>query len=236
MSPSTPARVALVTGGNRGIGFAICRQLASQGYTVLLASRDRGRGARAAEQLSQFGTVLPVVIDVAAADAGDALRRAVSAQGGRLDALINNAGILIDESRGILDADFGDLQGTLETNLYGPLRLAQAATPIMRARGYGRIVNVSSEMGQLADMGADSPAYRLSKTALNSVTAMLAAATRGENILVNSCCPGWVRTDMGGAAASLSPDEGADTPVWLATLPDGGPTGGFFQNRRVIAW
>lgn len=236
MSPSTPARVALVTGGNRGIGFAICRQLASQGYTVLLASRDRGRGARAAEQLSQFGTVLLAVIDVAAADAGDALRRAVSAQGGRLDALINNAGILIDEARGILDADFGDLQGTLETNLYGPLRLAQAATPIMRARGYGRIVNVSSEMGQLADMGADSPAYRLSKTALNSVTAMLAAATRGENILVNSCCPGWVRTDMGGASASLSPDEGADTPVWLATLPDGGPTGGFFQNRRVIAW
>lgn len=236
MSPSTPARVALVTGGNRGIGFAICRQLASQGYTVLLASRDRGRGARAAEQLSQFGTVLPAVIDVAAADAGDALRRAVSAHGGRLDALINNAGILIDESRGILDADFGDLQGTLETNVYGPLRLAQAATPIMRARGYGRIVNVSSEMGQLADMGADSPAYRLSKTALNSVTAMLAAATRGENILVNSCCPGWVRTDMGGASASLSPDEGADTPVWLATLPDGGPTGGFFQNRRAIAW
>ena len=129
------------------------------------------------------------------------------------------AGILIDESRGILDADFVDLQGTLETNVYGPLRLAQAATPIMRARGYGRIVNVSSEMGQLADMGADSPAYRLSKTALNSVTAMLAAATRGENILVNSCCPGWVRTDMGGASASLSPDEGADTPVWLATLP-----------------
>lgn len=236
MSAAIPNRVALVTGGNRGIGFAICRQLAGLGYTVLLAGRDRTRGARAAEQLAQFGVIVPVSIDVAAGDAGDALRRAVFANGGRLDALINNAAILLDESRRILDADFDELQRTLDTNVYGPLRLAQAAIPIMRTQGYGRIVNLSSEMGQLSGMGADSPAYRLSKTALNSVTAMLAAATRSEHILVNSCCPGWVRTDMGGASASLSPDEGADTPVWLATLPDGGPTGGFFQNRRVIAW
>jgi NAD(P)-dependent dehydrogenase (short-subunit alcohol dehydrogenase family) len=139
-------------------------------------------------------------------------------------------------NRGILDADFGDLQRTLETNVYGPLRLAQAAIPFMRAQRYGRVVNVSSEMGQLSDMGQGSPAYRLSKTALNSVTAMLAASTRGENILVNCCCPGWVRTDMGGPEASLTAEQGADTPVWLATLPDGGPTGGFFQSRRAIAW
>ncbi len=236
MSAASVSRVALVTGGNRGIGFAICRQLAGLGYSVLLASRDRTRGVRAAEQLTQFGAVLPVSIDVAALDAGDSLRRVVAANGGRLDALINNAAILIDEPRRILDADFSDLQRTLETNVYGPLRLAQAAIPIMRTLGYGRIVNVSSEMGQLSDMGTDSPAYRLSKTALNSVTAMLAAATRGENILINSCCPGWVRTDMGGPDASLSPEEGADTPVWLATLPDGGPTGGFFQGQRAIAW
>lgn len=236
MSPATPARVALVTGGNRGIGFAICRQLAALGYTVLLASRDRMRGVRAAEQLQRLGSVLPVTVDVAAPDAGDALRHVIAANGGRLDALINNAAILIDENRRILEADFGDLQRTLETNVYGSLRLAQAAVPIMRKQGYGRIVNVSSEMGQLAGMGDDSPAYRLSKTALNSVTTMLAAATRADNILVNSCCPGWVLTDMGGSSASLSPDEGADTPVWLATLPNGGPTGGFFQERRAIAW
>jgi NAD(P)-dependent dehydrogenase (short-subunit alcohol dehydrogenase family) len=236
MSPAMPTRVALVTGGNRGIGFSICRKLAGLGYRVLLASRDETKGVRAAEQLKQFGTVTPILIDVAASDVGDALRRAIAENGGRLDVLVNNAAILIDEPRRILDADFGELQRTLETNVFGPLRLAQATIPIMRTQGYGRIVNVSSEMGQLSDIGTGSPAYRLSKTALNSVTAMLAAATRGENILINSCCPGWVRTDMGGPAASLSPDEGADTPVWLATLPEGGPTGGFFQGRRAIAW
>jgi NAD(P)-dependent dehydrogenase (short-subunit alcohol dehydrogenase family) len=236
MSPAAADRVALVTGGNRGIGFAICRQLAVLGYTVLLASRDHKRGEQAAAQLKPFGRVVAVAIDVASPGAAQALRRAISGHGGRLDALINNAAILIDEPRRILDADLGDIQRTLETNVYGPLRLAQAAIPLMRARGYGRIVNVSSEMGQLAGMGDDSPAYRLSKTALNSVTAMLAAATRGENILVNSCCPGWVRTDMGGPGASLTAEEGADTPVWLATLPDGGPTGGFFQARTAIAW
>jgi NAD(P)-dependent dehydrogenase (short-subunit alcohol dehydrogenase family) len=235
MSAATPNRVALVTGGNRGIGFAACRKLAGLGYTVLLASRDRMRGVRAAEQLQQLGSVLPVTLDVAAPDAGDTLRRVIAANGGRLDALINNAAILIDENRRILDADFGDLQRTLETNVYGRSGW-QAAIPIMRKQGYGRIVNVSSEMGQLAGMGDDSPAYRLSKTGLNSVTTMLAAATRSDNILVNSCCPGWVRTDMGGLQASLTPEEGADTPVWLATLPDGGPTGGFFQSRRAIAW
>jgi NAD(P)-dependent dehydrogenase (short-subunit alcohol dehydrogenase family) len=236
MSAATPIRVALVSGGNRGIGFAICRQLAGLGYVVLLGSRDPMKGVLAADQLKPFGDVRAVPIDTAAADAGDALRRAVAAHGGRLDALINNAAILIDEPRGILDADFDELQRTVVTNVYGPLRLAQAAIPIMRAQGWGRIVNVSSEMGQLSSMGTGSPAYRLSKTALNSVTTMLAAATRGENILVNSCCPGWVHTDMGGPEASLSPEDGADTPVWLATLPDGGPTGGFFQNRRAIAW
>lgn len=236
MSAATPARVALVSGGNRGIGFAICRQLADLGYVVLLGSRDRRKGALAADQLKSFGDVRAVPIDAAAADAGDALRRAVATHGGRLDALVNNGAILIDEPRGILDADFDELQRTIETNVYGPLRLAQAAIPIMRAQGCGRIVNISSEMGQLSGMGDDSPAYRLSKTALNAVTVMLATATRGEDILVNSCCPGWVRTDMGGLNASLSPDEGADTPVWLATLPYGGPTGGFFQGRRAIAW
>jgi NAD(P)-dependent dehydrogenase (short-subunit alcohol dehydrogenase family) len=236
MSAATPIRVALVSGGNRGIGFAICRQLAGLGYVVLLGSRDPMKGVLAADQLKPFGDVRAVPTDTAAADAGDALRRAVAAHGGRLDALINNAAILIDEPRGILDADFDELQRTVVTNVYGPLRLAQAAIPIMRAQGWGRIVNVSSEMGQLSSMGTGSPAYRLSKTALNSVTTMLAAATRGENILVNSCCPGWVHTDMGGPEASLSPEDGADTPVWLATLPDGGPTGGFFQNRRAIAW
>ena len=232
----TSAPVAFVSGGNRGLGYASCRQQAVRGSRVLLGCRDPVKGEIAAEALRGAGDVRPAVVDTDLPDAGEALARAVAAHGNRLDVLINNAAILIDGPRGILDADFGEMQRTVVTNVFGPLRLAQAAIPIMRARGYGRIVNISSEMGQLSSMGDDSPAYRLSKTALNAVTAMLASATQGEDILVNSCCPGWVRTDMGGPAASLSPDDGADTPVWLATLPAGGPTGGFFQGRAPIAW
>ena len=124
----------------------------------------------------------------------------------------------------------------METNVYGPLLVCQALVPLMEQNGYGRIVNMSSGMGQLSDMGAGNPAYRLSKTALNAVTAMVAAGVRGSNILVNSMCPGWVRTDMGGSGAPRSVEQGADTAVWLAMLPEGGPTGGFFRDRKLIPW
>lgn len=234
-------RVALVTGGNRGIGLEICRQLAARGYGVLLASRDRARGEAAAALLRSeagidAGAVEAVALDTTDPEAGAALRAIVEAGGGRLDALVNNAAILIDERRSILEADLDEVRLTMETNVYGPLRLCQAAIPLMQAAGFGRIVNVTSEMGQLNGMGPRTPAYRLSKTALNAVTAMLAAATRGEDILVNACCPGWVRTEMGGPSAPRAPAEGADTPVWLATLPPGGPSGGFFQDRKRIPW
>jgi NAD(P)-dependent dehydrogenase (short-subunit alcohol dehydrogenase family) len=125
---------------------------------------------------------------------------------------------------------------TVETNVYGPLLLCQALVPLMERNGHGRIVNVSSGMGQLSDMGSGNPAYRLSKTALNAVTAMVSAQVRGRNILVNSMCPGWVRTDMGGSAAPRSVEQGADTALWLGTLPDEGPTGGFFRDRKPVSW
>jgi NAD(P)-dependent dehydrogenase (short-subunit alcohol dehydrogenase family) len=154
--------------------------------------------------------------------------------------LVNNAAIIADGSGGfhasVLDTVSGDLRRTFETNVLGPLRLIQAAVPVMRKQGYGRIVNISSGAGQLAEMGSGFPAYRMSKAALNALTRITAAELRDANIKVNAVCPGWVRTDMGGSDADRSVAEGAETPVWLATLPDNGPTGEFFRDRKPIPW
>jgi NAD(P)-dependent dehydrogenase (short-subunit alcohol dehydrogenase family) len=156
---------------------------------------------------------------------------------GRADVLVNNAGVMLDGGgRRIADLSLDVLQATLEVNLYGALRVTQALLPMMRRHRYGRIVNLSSGLGQLADMGSGTPAYRISKTALNAFTRILAAELEGTNIKVNSLCPGWVRTDLGGPNAPRSVEEGADTAVWLATLPDKGPSGGFFRDRKRIAW
>jgi NAD(P)-dependent dehydrogenase (short-subunit alcohol dehydrogenase family) len=162
----------------------------------------------------------------------------------RLDILVNNAGIMIDSQTSISELDVAIFQNTLETNVFGPLLLCQACISLMRTNNYGRIVNISSILGSLTDIASPaspytevrSPAYRLSKTILNGITVMLAAELRGSDVLVNSACPGWVRTELGGSCAPLSPKQGADTPVWLATLPKGGPTGGFFRDRQPIPW
>lgn len=162
---------------------------------------------------------------------------------GRVDILVNNAGVSLDghgteEAGGasVFNASLETLSATLKTNLYGPLLLAQELVPLMKQQHYGRIVNVSSGMGQLSDMEGKSPAYRISKTALNALTRILAAETRGFNILVNSVCPGWVRTDMGGPSAERTVEQGASGIVWAATLPDDGPSGGFFRDGQPIAW
>jgi NAD(P)-dependent dehydrogenase (short-subunit alcohol dehydrogenase family) len=149
---------------------------------------------------------------------------------------VNNAGVLLESMKGGLRVDLDTVRETKETNTYGPLLLCQTLIPLMRRNACGCVVNVSNGMGQLAGIGAGDLAYRTSKTALNAVTRVLAAERRGTNILVNSMCPGWVRTDMGGVGASRSVQQGADTVVWLATLPDGGPTGGFFRDRERIPW
>jgi NAD(P)-dependent dehydrogenase (short-subunit alcohol dehydrogenase family) len=161
-----------------------------------------------------------------------------------LDVLVNNAGILLDSETPLLELSVTLFQNTLETNALGPLLLSQACVPLMKTNHYGRIVNMSSTLGSLTDIAnpdssyeqVQSPAYRLSKTLLNGITVLLAKELRGTNILVNSACPGWVRTDMGGDKAPLLPEQGAATPVWLATLPDDGPSGGFFREQQPIPW
>lgn len=228
-------RVALISGGNRGIGREIARQLAGQGYRVVIGSRELAKGEEAAHELGQ--NVTAVQLDVTDEDSIVAAVASVERDLERLDVLVNNAGIVGGGwSTNAVDADLDEVRRTLETNLFGAWRLTEEALPLMRKNGYGRIVNISSGMGQLSDMGGHSPAYRLSKTGLNVLTRMLTAELGEENILVNSVCPGWVRTDMGTQSARVSVEEGADTPVWLATLPDDGPRGGFFRNRESIPW
>ena len=227
-------RVALVSGANRGIGLEICRQLAETGLTVILGSRDKENGRRAAEVLS--GDVSAHQLDVTDENSVERLGSYIEEEFGRLDVLVNNAGIFNDEGQQGIAADLGFVREALEVNLLGAWRLCEMAVPLMQRGGYGRIVNISAILGSINDMGGGSPAYRVSKAGLNALTRILSSELRGSGVLVNSVSPGWVRTDMGGSGASLSVEEGAETPVWAATLPDNGPTGGFFRDRREVPW
>lgn len=232
------SRVALVTGGNRGIGFEICRELAQRGLAVVLTARDAGEGKAAVKALRDAGLEVGFYrLDVTSCRSVRACVAAVAEQRGRIDVLVNNAGVLLDP-RGsrFLDSKLDTYRETLETNFFGPLQLAQAVVPLMKARRYGRIVNISSGLGQLAELGPGSPAYRVSKTALNALTRILAAEFRESNVLANSMCPGWVRTRMGGDGAPRTAAQAAQTAAWLATLSDDGPSGGFFRDREPIPW
>lgn len=231
-------RIALVTGGNRGIGHEICRQLALAGIGVVMSARDAAKGKAAAKKFAESGASVSFLqLDVTSEKSIADSMAWIDSTFGRLDILVNNAGVYLD-ARGAptLALDAKVLRDTLETNLVAPLRMAQAAIPLMRKNGYGRIVNLSSTMGQLDQMGGGSPAYRISKAALNALTRVLAVDIADNPIKVNSMHPGWVRTDMGGPSAPKSVEEGADTAVWLATLPDDGPSGGFFAERKAIPW
>jgi NAD(P)-dependent dehydrogenase (short-subunit alcohol dehydrogenase family) len=227
-------RVALVSGGNRGIGLEVCRRLAGEGLTVILGSRDEERGRQAAEGIS--GEVAVRQLDVADARSVERLASSVEDDFGRLDVLVNNAAISNDDGQSGAEADLDRVKEALEANLFGAWRLCEAAIPHMRRGGYGRIVNVSTGLAALEDMGGGSPGYRISKTSLNALTRILASELRGTGILVNAVNPGWVQTDMGGANANRTVEEGADGVVWAATLPNNGPTGGFFRDRRQVAW
>lgn len=222
-------RTALVTGANRGIGLEIARQLAALGHRVLLGARDPVKGEAAAASIE--GEIAAVALDVARDESVHAAARAHPA----IDILVNNAGVYLDRGVDPLALDPAILRLTLEVNTIGAFRCAAAWGPGMRERGWGRIVNVSSLMGQLAAMGGGSLAYRLSKTGLSTLTRVLAAEL-GPAVKVNAMSPGWVRTEMGGPDAPRGAAEGADTAVWLATLPEDGPSGGFFKDRAVIAW
>ena len=213
--------------------------------TVLIGARSRDEGVKAQQQLEQDKLdVRFTALDVTDTLSIQSAIGRIKDNFRRLDVLVNNAGIMVDSNTGISELNLTIFQNTLETNAFGPLLLSQACLPLMKANNYGRIVNMSSTLGSLTDIASpdsqhaevQSPAYRLSKAILNGITVLLASELRGTNILVNSACPGWVRTDMGGDQAPLSPEQGADTPVWLATLPDDGPSGGFFRERQPIPW
>lgn len=245
MMPNSAKRIALVTGANKGIGFEIARQLAAKEITVLAGARSETKGRDACDRLQSSGLdAHPVRIDVTDPASIQSAVGRIQDDFQRLDILVNNAGIMIDPQTAILELSPAVFQNTLETNAFGPLLLSQACVPLMKRLGYGRIVNMASTLGSLTDIvhpdsaygEVKASAYRLSKTLLNGITALMAKELRGTNILVNSACPGWVATDMGGSEAPLTPAQGADTPVWLATLPDDGPTGGFFRERRPIPW
>jgi NAD(P)-dependent dehydrogenase (short-subunit alcohol dehydrogenase family) len=227
-------RVALVSGGNRGIGLEVCRQLAERGITVVMGSRDAEQGRTAAAGLPD-GVVVHQ-LDVAGPESVERISRYVEEEFGRLDVLVNNAAISNDEGQSGVDADLDRVKEAMEANLFGAWHLSKVAIPLMRRNGYGRIVNVSTGLASLEDMGGGSPGYRVSKTALNVLTRILASELRGSGILVNAVNPGWVQTDMGGSSATRTVEEGAEALVWAATLPNSGPTGGFFRDRDPVAW
>ena len=206
---------------------------------MAVGSRDRVAGAESLHDLDHAMADRMMVVQLDVTDDAS-VRQAVERvrpQWGQIDVLVNNAGVSLDDSASGISVPIDVVQKTLDTNLIGALRLAQAVIPGMRVQRYGRIVNVSSGYGASASMdGGGVLAYKLSKVALNAMTRVLAAELQGSGVLVNAVDPGWVRTRMGGKSAHRSPEQGADTAIHLATLPPNGPTGGFFRDRRPIPW
>jgi NAD(P)-dependent dehydrogenase (short-subunit alcohol dehydrogenase family) len=239
MSEQSSGGVALVTGANRGIGLEVARQLAERGYQVLLSARDGEKASAAADDLTQAtgGAVRPLRLDVADAYSIEAVAGQLRTDPGRLDVLVNNAGVGSDFGVAGVAPDFDKIAAALETNFYGAYRLTIALLGLLRDSEHPRIVNVSSGMGGITEMGGWSPGYRVSKAALNAVTRILSTELKDARFLVNSACPGFVNTDMGGPmGAKKSVHDGAAGVVWLATLPDDGPTGGFFRDGQPIAF
>lgn len=231
--------ITVITGASRGLGRAAARCLAVvEGHRVVATARHPQDLEALRSELQQDGHAIECCpLDVTRDESAAALGQWLKERFGRVDVLINNAGIAIDHyDTSLLDLSLETLRTTLETNLFGAIRVTQAVAPLLRASARGRVVNLSSGLGQLSDMAAGVPAYRISKTALNAVTRILATEMAESGIKVNSVCPGWCRTDMGTDKAPRSAEEGIDTVVWLATLPDDGPTGGFFRDRQPIPW
>jgi len=233
--------VAVISGGNRGLGLEIGRQLVREGVSVMLGSRDAADGKKAAASIegdaAQGAEVDAAQLDVGSEASVKAFAAAVQARFGQCDILINNAGIMPEaRDASLMQTPPAMLRDILNVNVVGSVLMCQAFVPMMKQRGYGRIVNLSSGLGQLERMGAGLPGYRMSKTALNALTRTLAAELNGSGILVNAVSPGWVKTEMGGANADRTVEQGAETAVWLALLPSSGATGGFFRDKKAIVW
>jgi NAD(P)-dependent dehydrogenase (short-subunit alcohol dehydrogenase family) len=235
-------KIAAVTGANRGMGFETCRQLAELGYKVVLTSRDEAAGHAAVERLSSAGhDVVYHQLDVGNPKHITRFTEWLRDEGGAIDVLINNAGIFPEgenypEITNALEAKMVTVRQTLETNTFGHMALCQEIIPMMKMRGYGRIVFLSSVAGRLSDMGGGMPGLRLSHVANNALARIFAAETADDNIKVNAICPFWVKTRMGGPSAPRSVEEGVETTIWLATLPDDGPSGGFFRDKQQLEW
>lgn len=226
-------RTALVTGANRGIGLEVCRQLARAGTRVVLTARDAAAGNGAAARLRSEGLeILFEELDVSRDESVRACAKRLQEAGEQIAILVNNAAIYPTDA--ILGAE-GPFRDTMEINFFGAVRTSRAFVPGMIDAGYGRIVNVSSGCGSFSSGLRCDAAYSISKAALNAFTVKLASELKGD-VKVNAANPGWVRTRMGGTTAPRSIEEGADTIVWLATLPKGGPSGGFFQSRKKAPW
>lgn len=222
--------VALVTGGARGLGVEVCRQLARAGLQVWCTARSSVAAERVSEQLAGDGDVRPEQLDVTDPGSVAALARRVSA----LDVLVNNAAIDYDQDAAAVSVDLDCVHRAVETNLFGAWLMAQAFAPHLRASDHGRLVNVSSAAGSITEMGGGLPAYHVSKLALNGLTRMLAAELRPDHVLVNAVCPGWTATEMGGGGRPVP--EGARSITWGCLLPDNGPTGGFFRDGQPLPW
>ncbi len=239
------SKIAVVTGGNRGIGFEVCHQLTKLGFLVILTARDAIKGLAAAKEIAKSTGIYVdfFKVDVTLQADIDGLKKHLISKYGRADVLINNAGILPDNPNpgifshpSIFETSIDVIDSAIRTNVYGSILMCQAVVPLMKSNNYGRIVNVSSTMGQLSTIDGGTPGYRISKVALNAVTRVVAGDLEGTNVLCNSVSPGWVRTAMGGAEANRSAEEGAKEIVSFATLPDGGPNGGFFRDGVQIEW
>ncbi len=234
MSDKNP--IVVVTGANRGIGFEICRQLAARGARLVLTARKAEAGDEAVKQLAaQKVKARFHPLDVTSPESIRGLREFLEREFGGLDVLINNAGILLDDDANGLEVNLPTIRKTLETNTLAPLLISQTLSPLLKRSRDGRIINLSSGMGALSDMGGDHAAYRISKTALNAVSGILASELSGK-VTVNSMCPGWVRTDMGGPGAQRDVAQGADTAVWLALDAPRDLTGKFLRDRKIIPW
>ena len=229
-------KIALVTGTNRGIGLEISKQLVAKGITVTMTARNMQAGRPLVNELrQQWKHVWYHKLNVTDEKSIQDIYEYMNNRWGKLDILINNAGVFLDERQSVLDLDLDSMRSTMETNLYGPLKLVQVMLPLLKNSEDARIINISSTMGQFSIMGGLSGAYRISKTALNALTVILSAELSSYGIKVNSVHPGWVKTDMGGPNAIKSIEEGADTAVWMATA-DEVPNGKFVCERKIINW
>ena len=225
---------ALITGGNRGIGFAIAQGLLSKGYDVIITARSLDSAKQAAAELA--GNVIPVELDVSRDRSIEQAVKTVSQHVEKLDVLINNAGIYPDGNADMLTISREVLLSAMDTNTFGMIQLVQALLPLLEKSPDARIINMSSSLGSLTGMSTETPSYSLSKLAMNGATILLADSLQSKGIAVNSISPGWVKTDMGGQSAPRSPEQGADTAIWLATAAPHEETGKFWHDRQAIAF